>query len=293
MSFPSAPPDSADEPLESTPFGRFWQRWYWPTVSLAALLAFELTASPALSAVLLCCHFGVEDWLTGLWLWRTDPDRGRGRACGWFSFARAVTRTLLAAFLLMMLLVVITAQFARNQPRGPGNMPAGFWGIALLMMGGLPLATLLSLIACLSARRHAVKVWLDPGLHISRKTRQWPVSILGVHNLADMPYLLMISVLLMTVLTPMIIAIASLLPQKGPRPGFDIAIVGAILAVSLTCLWLLLRWTNQARARLPFECWGSDTFRPTVFPLAPGLLANSWDDADDTDFDSAPLDEDD
>jgi hypothetical protein len=290
MSFPSDPPDAADEPLEITPSARFWQRWYWPTVSLAALLAFELTASTALSTVLLCCHFGLEDWLTGLWLWRTDPDRGRGRACGWFSFARAVTRTLLAAFLLMMLLVTITAQIARNQPRGPGNMPAGFWGIALLMTGGLPLATLLSLTACLSARRHAVKVWLDPGLHASRRTRQWPVSIVGVHNLADMPYLLMISVLLMTVLTPMIIAMANLLPQRGPRPAIDIAIVGGILAISVTCLWLLLGWTSQSRARLPFECWGHDTVRPTDPPLASGLPGISWDDGDE---EGAPRDEDD
>lgn len=277
MSFPSESSHEPDEPLESTGLARSWQRWYWPTVSLAALLLFELTASTPLSAVLLCCHFGLEDWLTGLWLWRTDPVKGRGRACGWFSFARAVTRTLLAAFVLMMLLVVITSQIARNQPRGPGNMPAGFWGIALLMMGGLPLATLLSLTACLSARRQAVKVWLDPGLHTSRRAGQWPVSLVGVHNLADMPYLLMISVLLMAFLIPLIIALVSLLPQRGPRPVNDILMMGVILAASLTCLWLLLRWTSQARARLPFECWGTDGFRPPprlVTPALPGIASD-------------------
>jgi len=237
----------------------FWRRWYWPTVSLAAFLAFELTASPALSAILLCCHFGLDDWLTGIWLWRNDPHTGRGRACGWFSFARAVARTLVAAFLLLMLLVLVTTQVAKNQPRGPGNPPAGFLGIAALMMVGLPLGSLFSLIACLSARRHSVKVWLDPGLHASRRTGQWPVSIQGVHNLADMPYLLLISVLLLAFLFPIIITVVSLFPQNGPRPAFDMALVGTILAASLGMLSLLLRWTNQARARLPQECWEIET----------------------------------
>ena len=85
----SEPPPEVDAPPG------FWQRWYWPVITIAALVAFELTASPTLSALLLCCHFGSEDWLTGVWLWRNDPHLGRGRACAWFSFARAVTRTLL------------------------------------------------------------------------------------------------------------------------------------------------------------------------------------------------------
>ncbi|HBH52832.1 MAG TPA: hypothetical protein DDY91_13170 [Planctomycetaceae bacterium] len=283
-----SPGDSEPPPEQENPPG-FWQRWYWPTVSLAALLAFELTASPALSAILLCCHFGLDDWLTGVWLWRNDPHMGRGRACAWFSFARAVTRTLLAAFFLLLLLVIVAAQLARNQPRGPGNLPAGFWGVAILLIVGLPLGSLLSLIACFSARRHSVKVWLDPGLHAARRAHQWPVSIMGVHNLADMPYLLMISVLLMIVLTPMIIAVVSLFPQKGPRPAFDIALVGVILATSVAFLWLLLRWTHQARARLPYECWAHEPISalPPAFAQSPlrNPGADVHDRIDPLDFD--------
>jgi hypothetical protein len=273
MSFES--PESQPPP-EGAGSARFWQRWYWPTVSLAALLAFELTASPTLSAILLCCHFGLDDGLTGVWLWRTDPQQGRGRACAWFSFARAVTRTLAAAFALLMLLVTVTARLAQNAPRGPANIPAGFWGIAILMTIGLPLATLLSLIACFSARRHSVKVWLDPGLHTSRRARQWPVSIEGLHNLADMPYLLMIAVLLTTGLTPVITALVLLLPRNGPRPGFDMAMLGVVLSGSVTLLWLLLRWTNQARARLPSECWGDALFQPSAAWLDTGEQHEWW-----------------
>lgn len=255
MSFRS---DNTDEALENTAPPHFWQRWYWPTVSLAALLAFELTASPALSTVLLCGHFGLDDWRTGLWLWRTDPHRGRGRACGWFSFARAVTRTLFAAFLLLILLVMITTRLEKNRPQVPGNLPAGFWGIAILMIAGLPLATLLCLIACLSARRHSVKVWLDPGLHAARRASQWPATFQGVQNLADMPYLLMMAVVVTTVLTAMIIATVGLVPPPGVRPAVNIALMGTILGTSLALLWLLLGWTGQTRARLPHECWGPD-----------------------------------
>jgi hypothetical protein len=255
-------PTPKSEPIsEGNPFPGFWRRWYWPTVSLAALLAFELTASPTLSAILLCCHFGLDDALTGIWLWRTDPQRGRGRACAWFSFARAVTRTLAAAFVLLLVLVIVAAQIGRKQLRVP---PAGFIGVMMLMSAGLPLATFLSLLGCVSARRHAVKVWLDPGLHESRRARQWPVSIQGLRNLADMPYLLMIAVLLTTGLAPVITAIVIVLPRKGPRPGFDMAVLGVVLTVCVTVLSLLLRWTNQARARLPWECWEHDTFQPAV-----------------------------
>jgi len=260
-----------------------WRSWYWPIVSLAALLAFELTASPTFSAILICCHFGLDDALTGVWLWRSDPHRGRGRACAWFSFARAVTRTLAAAFALLMLLVTVTAQLAQKAPRGPANIPSGFWGIAILMTIGLPLATLLSLIGCLSAHRHAVKVWLDPGLHDSRRGRQWPVSIQGVHNLADMPYLLMIAVLLTIGLTPVITALVFLLPRNGPRPGFDMAVLGVVLAVCVTVLSLLLRWTNQARARLPFECWGDAAFPPAAALLDTGEQDEWWDTGEKSD----------
>ena len=115
----SDPASQSDLRSEGDVPPEFWRRWYWPAVSLAALLAFEWTANPTLSAILLCCHFGFDDWLTGIWLWRTDPHPGRGRACAWFSFARAVTRTLLAACLLLMLVVLITAAIAPPAMLGP------------------------------------------------------------------------------------------------------------------------------------------------------------------------------
>jgi hypothetical protein len=188
-----------------------------------------------------------------------------------------VTRTLAAAFALLLVLVFVVAQVGRDQLRVP---PAGFIGVMMLMSVGLPLATLLSLIGCLSARRHAVKVWLDPGLHASRRAHQWPVSIQGLHNLADMPYLLMIAVLMTTSLAPVITAIVLLLPRQGPRLGFDMAVLGVVLTVCVTMLSLLLRWTNQARARRPAECWGDDAFPPAVSLLASNSEDGDWDEGE-------------
>ena len=165
-------PSSDEEPRPSR-----WRRWYWPTVTLVAWLAFELTAHPALSIVLLCAHFGTQDILTGFWLWRRDPHRGRGRACAWFSFARGVSVIWIASLFPLALMMWVLILFKGQGP--PNGKVAEFVllslsGLGLLFAGGAPLAALLGLIATLSAWRHRVKVWLDPGLHRARQADQWP-----------------------------------------------------------------------------------------------------------------------
>ena len=97
-----------------------------------------------------------------------------------------------------------------------------------------------------------------------------------------MPYLLIIAVLVTTFLTTMVIAMVGLVPLQGLRPAFDIALMGTIFGTSLVLLWLLLRWTSQTRARLPYECWGHDT-RPMGAPLAiPGTQSALKEDPDDS-----------
>jgi hypothetical protein len=258
--------ESETPPEVDAPPG-FWQRWYWPTVSLAALLAFELTASPTLSALLLCGHFGFEDWLTGAWLWRNDPLNGRGRACAWFSFARAVTRTLLAAFVLLLLLVWVMAWFAKQPLRGP---PGGLVAVQILMAVGLPLATLLSLAACLSARRHAVKVWLDPGLHASRRHGHWPVSLAGGRNLAVMPYQVTVAILLIVGLVVLLVLITALDPRKRLAPGFSFPLwIGGLLGI-VTVFWFILHSANHVLARAPHECWEHAPLPPENLLPSPG-----------------------
>lgn len=144
-----------------------------------------------------------------------------------------------------MLVFTISSHREKNRHPLPDKLPAGVWGIVVLMIPGLPLATLLSLIACASARRHSVKVWLDPGLHAARRASQWPASIQGVQNRADMLYLLMIAVLVSTFLTTMVIAMVGLFPLQGLPPAFVIALMGTTFGTSLVLLWLLLRWMGR------------------------------------------------
>jgi hypothetical protein len=257
----SEPPPEVDAPPG------FWQRWYWPVITIAALVAFELTASPTLSALLLCCHFGSEDWLTGVWLWRNDPHLGRGRACAWFSFARAVTRTLLAAFALLLLLLWVMALFAKQPFRGP---PGGLVAVQILMAVGLPLATLLSLVACLSARRHSVKVWLDPGLYASRRHGQWPVSLAGGRNLAVMPCQVTVAVLLSLLMVIVLVLITALDPRQRLAPGFSFPLwIGVLLGI-VTTLWFILRSESHVRARAPHDCWEHAPLPPENLIPAPG-----------------------
>lgn len=178
-----------------------------------------------------------------------------------------------------MLVVTISSHREKNRPPLPDKLPAGVCGIVVLMIPGLPLATLLSLIACASARRHSVKVWLDPGLHAARRASQWPASIQGVQNRADMLDLLMIAVLVSTFLTTMVIEIG-LFPLQGLPPAFVIALMGTTFGSGWVLLWPLLRWTSQTWARLPYECWGHDA-HPMTAPLATPNTQSAREEAPD------------
>lgn len=108
----------------------------------------------------------------------------------------------------------------------------------------------------------------------------WPASIQGVQNRADMPYLLMIAVLVSTFLTTMAITMVDPLPLQGLPPAFVIALMGTIFGSSQVLLWLLLRWTSQTRSRLPYECWGHDT-HPMTAPLARPNTQSAREEAPD------------
>ncbi|MFN7805098.1 MAG: hypothetical protein ACK5TO_13840 [Planctomycetaceae bacterium] len=237
------PPDQVDPPA-------LWQRWYWPVVSLLALLALELTASPTLSAVLLCGHFGLDDWRTGLWLWRSDPDSGRGRACGWFSFARGVTCVWIASLILLAVVLWVAILLPRE---GPANQDfPGLLGVGLLLAVGAPLSALLGLIAILSARRHAVKVWLDPGLHHARKAAQWPPTPVGARNLAAASLVMTKVVLAVLLIFGLYVAVS----HGAPPPPADIQPWVTIAAIGLAALvyWFSL-WADQSCAQVTWQCW--------------------------------------
>src|SRR5436853_170122 len=79
----------------------------WSTLALVAWVGFELTAQPAVVAAVVCSKVGWSDFLTAVWLRRCDPQRGRGRACSWFCLAAGVTKMVVAAFALTMVISAV------------------------------------------------------------------------------------------------------------------------------------------------------------------------------------------
>jgi hypothetical protein len=253
--------DSEDSsfPAPEPPPPSRWQHWYWPTVTLAAWLILELTASPAWSAVVLCLGRGRDDFLTGLWLWRTDPNHGRGRACAWFSFARGVTRIVVMAFILSLIFVKFM-DFQRWLRAAPLLQDDSRWlrGCFGVMATGLPVATLLALIGSASARWYSVKVWLDPGLHAARQARQWPPTLLGQSNLVSLPYLVMLGVVSALTVTVVVVFITVVLPPPG-IPFVEFFELGLCLLICLLVPVQFFQSTSGIRAQHVEECWGNDT----------------------------------
>jgi hypothetical protein len=163
---------------DSLPAGR--SRWIspltWSVLSLLALLVFELTAQPTLSAVVMCSKLGWENLLTGLWLRRVDPNRGRGAACFWFSLLVGTFKICMTAFGLSVVIIIAMNVSGEARP-GPGGVHKGsslFLSLFCLAIVTEVLLAFFGLPACIHAKRHKVKVWISPMLHRARRAGQWP-----------------------------------------------------------------------------------------------------------------------
>ena len=89
------------------------RRWATP-VSWLTLLAggwalFELTHSPALASVLICCRFGWEDVRAAGWLWRCDPIPWRRGACVALYLAWGVWKMAVIASVIILILLIAYA----------------------------------------------------------------------------------------------------------------------------------------------------------------------------------------
>ena len=102
-------PDPFDEP---PPRSRSFWRWL-PLI--IGLVVFEATGNPMLGVALACLRFGERDVMTAVWLRRRDPNRARGRACGWFhlawGFAKVGMMSFLATGLTAALILIVDAVF--------------------------------------------------------------------------------------------------------------------------------------------------------------------------------------
>ncbi|MBI3861958.1 MAG: hypothetical protein HY290_08675 [Planctomycetia bacterium] len=63
------------------------------------------------------------------------------------------------------------------------------WKVPAALLGGVAVHSVCSLVACLVARRHGCRVWIDSGLHRSRRQKIWPPKCAGQSNEAGAVWL--------------------------------------------------------------------------------------------------------
>jgi hypothetical protein len=234
--------------------GRPRRRWRWPFGWLGllalGLLVYEMTRQPALAAVAVCLKFGWEDFATARWLWRSDPDRRRGRCCSWLYFAWGLWKTAFVAFLMSVAFAGLTPV----QGRPPGGAPdplLAFAGTFLTALVGFALSTLATAWAVALAWRGGFRLWLDRAVHRARRAGGWPPSdfCAGRTNRLD---LLLLTSLGLTLLA----ALAVLLPVLVAAVPF----LSIVLAVCAPVLLVVLREaiSERVRAERPAECWGEE-----------------------------------
>jgi hypothetical protein len=149
----------------------------WLAMLVLAAILFELTAQPALTAVVACAKFGWEDFLTGCWLRRSDPNPRRGRASCWFYVTAGLWRVSITATIAMVLLAVVGAVTEQpGNPAGqpPNKVPAMFAAVFFQALLGFVLSALTTVLACCVALRHRVKIWVDARVHRARRQGLWP-----------------------------------------------------------------------------------------------------------------------
>jgi hypothetical protein len=157
-------------------------RLVWPVLLIAAWVAFEVTASPTVGVVVLCCKFGWNDLRTAIWLRAADSDTTRSGVCGVFHLAASLWKVSLAAVGAMFAIVAV--QLIANGGHQGLEPPAEFVVATLCALIGPALATLTTWFAVALARRNSVKVWIAPVMNLPSEKQAWPPDQFGSTNQA-------------------------------------------------------------------------------------------------------------
>jgi hypothetical protein len=241
----------------------------WIPFGLLALLLFELTADPALSAVVACFKLGGSDFLTAFWLRRVDSNKPRGRATAWFLVAMGFLKVGAAALLVSVLAVFITVWLQKNAPAGNAP-PRSVIGCLLLVFSCYVMTLLFSWVAIASACWNGVRVWADAKASLARKRKAWPpfpvFSPVGPANGAGIIFLygVMVPATLLVVIVPAIVLSGMAPPQQmGPNQQKLLWLFGMGLPVGLIAstigVGLLSRSLNRrVIARHPAEAYGGE-----------------------------------
>jgi hypothetical protein len=250
--------EAPDAPAGDPPPPRRWPGWLgWPVLAGAGLVAYELTAQPALVGLTLSLKFGVQDARTAVWLRRRDPDRRRGAAHFWLYLAHAAWKMGAAGAALGFVCVFALAAVA-----GPGP-PKGlglelFGGSALAGFGGFLASAVLAVVAVAKGWWHRRPLWLNSGVAAARVRGEWPPWY-GQRN--DAGRLILLGGLLVLTVGGLtgVIAGAALLDATGvrvPGPAVGVGAIGLAM-FGLPVGGLLLRdyLLPRVTAAAPWDAW--------------------------------------
>src|SRR5262245_13407384 len=160
--------------LEPEPSPRRWRLPFtWLGLVALCVVVYELTHVPALGAMAICLKFGWDDFRTGYWLERTDPDRRRGRCCAWLYLGWGLWKTALVAFLMSVGFAAVTPA---NAPAAGAAQVLAFAGTFFIALLALLLATLATFVAVREAYSGGYRLWLDRAVHRARRANSWPPS---------------------------------------------------------------------------------------------------------------------
>ena len=251
--FSMAPDSFADEQIVTA--DQRHDRLVWLLLLGLAILLFELTAEPTLSATIAFGKFGWNDWKTARWLRRRDENRFRGRVCFWFYLSSAMWKIAVAPLVALVVLALLVAFLPMN-PRPPMRQAIT---TSLLVTGcALGLLAITSSIAVAKALWQRRRVWVHFDLHRSRRLDVWPPQVSAdsyqFENRARV-------VLVTSMIGTLYVGGTALMAVLGPAPqdNFTRAVMSiTLIAMLLGPLLIGFAYAALIRtviARHPWECW--------------------------------------
>jgi hypothetical protein len=238
----------------------------WGLVISIALVAYELTAQPALAVVTVSLKMGWERFATAVWLLRRDPNRPRGWACFWLYVGSGFWVAAVTGFALFLLIpFVLPNQPAAGFVNKPGDpVVSAFIGSAIAWVAGTSLAAVCFLYAAILAWRRGFRLWLHPDVGRAKDRGEWPPWY-GHENRAWFPVTVSVVFLFITVAVVLAVVACAVwagagwaVPQ-GPASGLVTLLV--LATVLLTAMKVIDVLRSRVYARWPSECW---TARPEV-----------------------------
>jgi len=239
-----------------------------PLLFAVGWIIYEVTHQPTIAAMAMCLKFGWEDFRTARWLYRTDPDPGRGRACCWLYLASGLWQTAVIGVAMVIITVVLEEIVQFNQQGGNVDIYKLLAGAGFSIMFGFMFSTLATYIFLISCWRNRVRPWLNGAVHIARRKGEWP-PLYGHRNRALVP---VISTVIITcfVLVPVFLLTLSFMFRAAPLGNIlrGLAALGSVCCVFLLFPASIVILQNLRSRRFfadhPADCWGEEPLTPAI-----------------------------